>query len=288
MWKPAAALVAATVLAAGTARAEDWRPSGKLLLTGGASTIEGSAGGGLGTWAVITGYETRDGVGANAHATLVDLPDYQFRAAGAAVGLFDRVEVSYAHQWFDTQDTGAKLGLGKGFTFEQDVLGAKLRLAGDAIYDQDRWMPQIAAGVQWKRASQPIVTALGAQDRSGLDLYLAATKLYLDQSLLLNGTVRATKANQTGLLGFGGPGKRDYSIQFEGSAAYLLSPNLAVGAEYRSKPNNLGLREDDWMDVFAAYALNKQVSVVAGYADLGEIATFRGQRGLYLSLQAGF
>ena len=26
----------------------------------------------------------------------------------------------------------------------------------------------------------------------------------------------------------------------------------------------------------------------AAYADLGEIATFKGQRGLYLSLQAGF
>lgn len=273
---------------AGGACGEELRDGGKLLLTGGVSNIEGAAGGGLATWAVVTGYETRDGVGGNVHGTLVDLANYQFRAAGAAVGLFDRFEVSYSHQWFDTQGTGAKLGLGKGFTFEQDVVGAKVRLVGDAIYAQDSWVPQVAAGVQWKRSETPIVTALGAQDRSGLDLYVAATKLWLDQSLLLNGTVRATKANQTGILGFGGPGKRNYSLQFEGSAAYLVSPRLAIGAEYRSKPDNLGLKENDWYDVFAAYALNKAVSVTAGYADLGEIATFRGQRGLYLSIQAGF
>ena len=38
----------------------------------------------------------------------------------------------------------------------------------------------------------------------------------------------------------------------------------------------------------AAYAVNKHLSVTAAYADLGTIATFKGQRGLYLSLQAGF
>ena len=42
------------------------------------------------------------------------------------------------------------------------------------------------------------------------------------------------------------------------------------------------------MDVFAAYAINKSVSVTAAYVDLGQIATFRHQRGVYLSIQAGF
>lgn len=264
------------------------RTGGKLLLTGGVTNVEGAAGGGLASWAVITGYETRDGIGANAHATLVTMPDYQFRAAGAAVGLYDRVEFSYTHQWFDTGSTGVKLGLGRGFRFEQDVVGAKVRVAGDAVYDQDSWLPQIAIGAQWKTGAPAIVKALGAQDRSGVDLYAAGTKVLLNQSLLLNGTVRATKANQIGLLGFGGPGKRGYSAQFEGSAAYLLSPKLAIGVEYRTKPDNLALKEDDWFDLFAAYAVNKTLSITAGYADLGEIATFKGQRGLYLSLQAGF
>jgi hypothetical protein len=282
-----AALVGCAALAS-RAVASEMQESGKLLLTGGVSSIEGAGGGGLSSWALITGYETRDGIGANAHATLVTLPDYQLRAAGAAVGFYDRFELSYAHQAFDTQGTGAKLGLGRGFTFEQNVVGAKLRVAGDAVYDQDRWLPQIAIGAQWKGQAAPVVTALGAKDRSGVDVYVAATKILLDQSLLLNGTVRATRANQTGLLGFGGPRQSGYTAQFEGSVAYLLSPRLAIGGEYRTKPDNLGLKEDDWFDLFAAYAVSKTLSITAGYADLGEIATFKGQRGLYLSLQAGF
>jgi len=62
-----------------------------------------------------------------------------------------------------------------------------------------------------------------------------------------------------------------------------------VGAEVRTKPNNLGFaKEDDWYDVFAAYAINKHLSATLAYADLGSIATFNNQRGVYVSLQAGF
>lgn len=289
--KITAGLLAASwaALAVAPAQAQALRPSGKLLLTGGVTSVEGAGGGGLATWALITGYGTREGVGANVHATLVDLPDYEFRAYGAAVGLFDRLELSYARQVFDTQGAGAKLGLGKGFEFGQDVVGAKLRILGDAVYDQDRWLPQVAVGVQYKTADKSAVLGLlGADDDDGVDVYVAATKVLLDQSVVVNGTVRATKANQTGLLGFGAAGNDDYRLEFEGSAGMLLSKRLLVGAEYRSKPNNLGLKEDDWFDVFAAYAVNKNLSVTVAYADLGTIATFKGQRGLYLSLQAGF
>jgi hypothetical protein len=285
----AALLGAGMIACAAGVQAGELRPSGKLLLTGGVTNIEGAAGGGLASWAVITGYETRDGVGGNVHGTLVELPDYQFRAYGAAVGFRDRLELSYARQAFDTQGAGGQLGLGKGFTFHQDVFGAKVRVLGDAVYDQDTWMPQVAIGVQWKRADRgAVIGLLGGRDDQGVDWYLAATKVLLNESVVLNGTVRATKANQTGLLGFGGPDSNSYHAEFEGSAGVLLSKRLLVGAEYRSKPDNLGLKEDDWWDVFAAYAVSKNLSITAGYANLGEIATFGGQHGLYLSLQAGF
>ena len=285
-----AALLGAGLLAnAQGAWAGDLRPGGKLLLTGGVSSIEGAGGGGLATWALITGYETRDGVGANVHATLVSLPDYKFTAGGVAIGVYDVLELSYSRQAFDTGDAGAKLGIGQGFTFHQDVYGVKVRVLGDAVYDQGSWLPQISVGGQYKQGDrEALVKALGARSADGIDYYVAASKILLDHSLVLNGTVRATRANQTGLLGFGGPKNEDYQAQFEGSAALLLNRKLAVGVEYRSKPDNLGLKEDDWMDVFAAYALNKNLSVTAGYADLGEVATFGAQRGLYLSLQAGF
>ena len=52
------------------ADASQWAPeSGKLLATAGVTQIEGAGGGGLAPWAVITGYGTRDAIGANAHYT---------------------------------------------------------------------------------------------------------------------------------------------------------------------------------------------------------------------------
>lgn len=292
---PASALAAAMLLGATSAASQsfslpDSRSGGKLLLTGGVSTIEGSGGGGLATWATTTGYGEEDGIGANAHVTVVDLPDYEFRSAGVAVGLWDRVELSFARQEFDTGATGALLGLGSGFTFTQDVVGVKVRLTGDAVYDQDTWMPQVAVGAQYKTNDQgAVIAAVGGRDDQGTDLYIAATKLFLAQSVLVSGTVRWTNANQTGLLGFGGDLDDDRSAQFEGSVGWLLSPNLVVGAEYRTKPDNLSFAaEDDWFDLYAAWAVNKHLSVTAAWTDLGSIATFDGQRGLYLSLQAGF
>ncbi len=197
------------------------------------------------------------------------------------LGLFDRVELSLARQDFDTGATGAKLGLGEGFTFKQTVAGVKVRLIGDAVYDQDTWLPQVAVGAQIKQNNQnAVIHAVGGQSDTGVDYYAAATKLLLDKSLVVSGAVRLTKANQTGLLGFSGDKDGGYSTQFEGSAGWLVSKRLLVGAEYRTKPDNLGFaKEDDWADVFVAYAFNKTLSATVAYADLGDIATFKNQRG---------
>ena len=270
--------------------ASDLTPSGKLLLTDGVGAIEGEAGGGLSAWSVIAGGETVDGIGARAHATYVSTPDFSLKTGGAAVGLFDRVELSYARQAFDTGRAGAALGLGRGFTFDQDVVGAKVRLVGDLVYDQDRLSPQVSVGVQYKSNDEPaVLRAVGARHADGVDVYLAATKLFLAQSLLVSAAVRGTQANQFGILGFGGDKGDGYTAQFEGSAAWLVSRRLVLGAEYRTKPSNLRFaREDDAFDVFAAYAFNKVVSLTLAYVDLGSIATFTGQRGAYVSLQAGF
>jgi hypothetical protein len=263
---------------------------GKLRLTRGISTIEGQGGGGLTPWALVTGDETDRGIGATAHVTGVELPDYSFLSFGAAVGLFDRLELSYTRQEFDTQDVGAALGLGQGFTFGQDIWGAKLRLAGDAVYDQDRWLPQIAVGATWKQNDQgTVVQAIGASDDEGWEAYASGTKILFDKSLLLSGTLRWTNANQTGLLGYGGDLNDDHELQAEASAGFLLSRNLVVGGEYRMKPDNLGIaKEDDWVDLYAAWSISRHVTLTGAYVDLGSIATFDGQRGVYFSLQAGF
>jgi hypothetical protein len=262
---------------------------GRLLATGGVSQVEGAGGGGLANWALITGYGTRDGVGANVHYTGVFLPDYELQSLGASIGLFDRLELSYAWQGFDTRDVGTALGLGQGYTFHQNIFGAKLKLTGDIVYDQDTLLPEISIGLQHKEADRGAVIALiGGRAGTGTDYYVAASKLLLAQSLLLNATLRFTKANQFGLLGFGGDKHNDYSPQFEGSAAYLFSKRFVMGAELRTKPSNLSIaKEQDAWDVFAAYFFNKNLSATIAYADLGNIVIRNHQGGAYLSLQAG-
>ncbi len=264
--------------------------SGKLLLTGGVTQLEGSAGGGLTPWAIIGGYGTRDQIGGNAYYTRVDLDDYSVDSYGALIGLFDRVELSVSRQAFDTKQVGALLGLGRGFTIQQDTFGVKVKLFGDAVLEQDSWLPQVSLGLQHKRNSEgALVRAIGARDDRGTDIYLSATKLYLSQGVLLNATVRYTNANQFGFLGFGGDRRTGRRAQLEASAAYLLTRNLAIGAEYRSKPDNLGIAgEDNAYDVFLAWAPIKNVSLTIAYADLGNIVIRDDQRGVYASLQVGF
>jgi hypothetical protein len=271
------------------ARAAPTETGGKLLLTGGVTTIEGAGGGGLVPWALIGGYGSRGQVGANAFATRVDVDDFHLDAYGVLVGWHDRVELSLARQRFDTEAVGTALGLGKGFAISQDIVGLKVRVSGDAVLDSDRLRPQVAIGVEHKRNDRgALLAAIGAGDDSGTDFYVSATKLFLAHGVLVDGTVRFTKANQFGILGFGGDRQDGYRPQFEFSAAWLLRRNLALGAEYRMKPDNLGIaREDDAWDLFAAWAPNRHVSLTVAYVDLGNIVV-ADQRGVYASVQVGF
>ncbi|AYM97455.1 DUF3034 family protein [Acidovorax sp. 1608163] len=302
-------LLTAGALAAGAAQAD----TGKLLLTGGVSSITGSAGGGITPWAVIGTNATEGELGVSSYATRAGTQDYALTSYGVALGYKDRVELSLARQDFDAAPAFALNGIAPfgvvpGQHIQMDVLGLKVKLAGDAILDADTWMPQIAVGLEHKQVRpgslQSVLDFLGTQT-SGTDVYVSATKLLLGQGLLLNGTLRYTNANQNGLLGFGSaaPGKSRRSLQPEFSIAYLLRPNLAVGAEYRFKPNNLqalgaaaglgaALREDDWKDLFIAWAPSKNVSLTLAYVDLGRIVPGvtrdRRQTGYYLSAQVAF
>jgi hypothetical protein len=101
--------------------------------------------------------------------------------------------------------------------------------------------------------------------------------------------MRATRANQLGLLGFGGDKNDSYRAHFEGSAGVFLTDKLIVGAEYRSKPNNLSVfREQSWSDVFVAYVPNKHIAFTAAYAKLGDIADKLNENAWYLSAQLSF
>uniref|UniRef100_UPI004047261D DUF3034 family protein n=1 Tax=Shewanella baltica TaxID=62322 RepID=UPI004047261D len=252
----------------------------RVVATGGGTTIEGSAGGGIVPWAVINGYGSSDEWSATAMATGVYVDDFSLKVIGASLSFDNRFELSVARQTFDLDTMGGELG--------QDIFGVKYKLAGELLYTA---MPQITLGAQYKRVDDfAIPQAVGARDDWGLDVYIAASKVFFDavagRNLLLNGTVRATKANQTGLLGFGTQASNDYQFVLEASAAVLLTDNVALGIEYRQKPNELAFaREDDWQDVFLAWFINKHLSVVTAYANLGSIAGFADQQGWYVSVE---
>lgn len=173
-----------------------------------------------------------------------------------------------------------------------------------------------------------LVSTLGAAESEDWEAYVAATKVFFRYSTLVNFTGRYTSANQTGLTGFGsctGAGanaecKNDKEFRFEASIAHLLTKNTAIGFEYQQHGDNLDGRsinlagidlsgvaglleavgiggvadavtqeaESDWMDIFFAYAPNKNMSFVIAYLMLGNISVAEDQNGFYFSVHATF
>ncbi|MCD5976942.1 DUF3034 family protein [Pseudomonas quasicaspiana] len=264
--------------------------NGRLIATGGASSIEGAAGGGIIPWAVLTGYGEQGEWGSSVFATHVDLPDYTLDVAGMSVAYGNRVELSYAHQRFDLGTLQKDLSLPED-NLTQDIFGLKVRLFGDLIYDT---LPQVSLGIEYKHQNDFLIPSLiGAKRDADVEGYLTASRLLMGAAfgynLVVNGGVRYSRANETGLLGFGGDRRDTRSVLKEGSVAVLLNPRWAVGVEYREKPDNLSFAgESDWADLFVGYFPNKHLSVVLAYAKLGEIATLENQNGAYLSIQGSF
>ena len=262
----------------------------RLLATGGVMQIEGSAGGGLTPWALIAGYGTREEIGGSTFYTHARTQGgFDMDLAGVAVGFNNRVEISFSQQRLGLSDAAA------GERIRMNTLGAKVRLFGDAVYDQDTWVPQVAAGIQVKHNVDfdKVPKAVGAESATGVDVYLSATKLYLaaiaGRNVLLNATLQATKANQFGLLGFGGDKHDNYQLQPAASAALMVTDSLLIGTEYRARPNNLSAyKEDDAKDLFVAWFPTKYLALTAAYVDLGNIASKDKQKALYLSGQLSF
>ena len=260
----------------------------RLEWTGAVTQVEGVAGGGLVPWALIGGLGTDVEVGASAFATYVSTQDFSLRSGGASLDVDNRVEISVARQRF------AAGSVVPGLTLGQDIVGLKVRLLGDAVFDADSWLPQIAAGAEWKNTLDfdQIPRAVGAARGADVDCYIAVTKLFFaaidGRNIILDATLRRTRANQFGLLGFGGDGS-NYKYMPEVSAAVWLHEDWMIGTEYRDKPDNLrAFHEDGAADVFLAWAPIKNLSFTAAWADLGRIAGKAPQRGAYISVWLGY
>ncbi|MBU2840810.1 DUF3034 family protein [Acidithiobacillus thiooxidans] len=168
---------------------------GRILGTGAVTAIDGAAGGGINPWAVISGYGTNQQIGATAFYSHVLLNNYNMDAYGASVGLFNRIELSFARQSFGLGNTGAaldqaingyaygKLGVtpnaeelnapaytalvahglttpgpaffGNSYELNQDIVGIKARLFGNVVYDQNWWEPEVSVGVDFHHNEMP-------------------------------------------------------------------------------------------------------------------------------------
>lgn len=293
----------------------------RLIASGGITSIEGVAGGGITPWAFIGGYASKEEISYNANLQYLSLNDYSLTTAGGSISFYDRVEVSLQRQKLEiasglTSNVFALLTDGaitnaNSATIEQDILAVKVKLFGDGVFTQDSWIPQVSAGAQYKKnndfdsslslpdGSVPLPNIgvpqlLGAKDDSGTDVYITATKLWLGAvngyNLLTNVTARYTKANTLGLLGFGSPTDDDATLEWEGSLALLISPTTAIGAEFRTQSNRLGgLGEEDTIsDIFVAYFPNKSMSLTAAYVDMGNLPLQQSSSGFYLTFNANF
>ena len=125
-----ATALAIAALGCGLAQAE----TGKLLLTGGVSSIDGAAGGGLTPWAVIGSNATAGETGFTAHLSRARTQDYGLTTYGVALGWRDRVELSLAQQDFDAAaaialNGIAPFGVTPGQHIKMDILGVKVRVA---------------------------------------------------------------------------------------------------------------------------------------------------------------
>ncbi len=201
--------------------------------------IEGSGGGGIVPWALLSGDALGSNFGAVAPYTSVNSGSFTLHRVGAAASIMHRVEIPAAN-WYlglpgDLPGVATNHPLGTD-NIQANGLGIKVKLLGMT----STW-PQIAIGLQYKNNNdKALVESLGAQHSSGTDGYAAATKVFPvgGMNLLLDGTLREAKANWMGLFGFGGSGSDSYQTEFGGSAGLFLNPQTRAGVEYRGMPNN--------------------------------------------------
>ena len=293
----------------------------KLIATGGITSFEGSAGGGLTPWALIAGYASQDEVAATANLQNLSTGEYQLNSFGISVGAFDTFEVSLQKQSLDVSSgvvTNVFNALTGGPTpaliapstqIEQTVFGLKYKVFGDAVFSESAYLPQVAIGLQYKKnssfdsslslfnAAVPVPNAgvpalLGAKDDSGADVYVSATKVWLGaangNNLLFNATARYTKANTFGLLGFGSVTDDDYALEWAASLAMFTGTNTIIGAEVRQQTDRLGglAKADTATDFFITYLPSKTWSVTGAIVDLGNLPFQTSSTGFYLSITA--
>lgn len=219
--------------------------------------------------------------------------------------LGDRVELGYAFQTLSLDDLPNDIEAATGVKISDDFVNlhnfnARVALVKESEFGQS-WMPAITAGVHYKYNDTistmdselgGTLTSIGIEDNSGFDYTLYGSKMltFLPRPVLINVGIRSTEAAHIGLLGF--TGERD--LVAEGNIVVFVTDRLALGGEYRQKPNSYnqvpGLigQEDDWWSVVFGYVASNNVTISGGYFNLGQVLNSNESTALALKVKYEF
>lgn len=200
----------------------------------------------------------------------------------------DRLELGYGLNVLTLNDLPDLIIAATGLELSDDAVylhnfNARAALLKEGQFNQP-WLPAVTFGIHYKYNDtynsldtdlNGTLTSIGVTDNDGVDYTLYASKMlsFLPRPVLVNLGVRNTNAAHAGLLGF--TDERD--TVFEGNVVMFVTDRLAIGAEYRQKPDDyqaidgLVAAEDDWWSLVAAYVVNNNLTISGGYFNLGDV-----------------
>lgn len=232
----------------------------------------------------------------NVSAHTLWVGDKDLQVVAATWTILRRIELGYAVNRLAVADLNKDVRAATGGTMNVGTdhiwlhhLNARVNIIPENMCEK-MWVPAVTAGVHYKynnnideinRDLGDALETVGYNDNDGLDFTLTASKTItsLPRPVLFSVGARASRASQFGLMGFGD----DYMVSFEGNVDVLVTDKLAIGAEFRDKPDVMGripdlVAEDDpWWDVHAAYFLSPKSSFYAVAGDAGGVANHRDE-----------
>jgi len=202
--------------------------------------------------------------------------------------LFRRVEIGYCFN---------RIGLG---SLPKAIRKAGLNIDRHEIYlhhfnirgliieenSFDLPLPAIVIGAQFKynatiqdlddQASHAL-RSIGLDKANGVDWTLHMTKMFptlaFGRPLVVTVGMRNSRASNAGITGFG----TECNTTVEADVACLVTDRVAVGYEFRQNDNPFDVApgvmedQDDWHAIRAAYIVNDQLALAAGWAYLGPL-----------------
>lgn len=202
---------------------------------------------------------------------------------------WDRVELGYGAEWYTIGSLAGAVQDATGIELNTQNLwlhnvNARFQFIKENAFNT-KWVPALTGGVHYKYNSGfdsinnqlgGALSSLGIGSNQGVDFTLYASKLltFLPRPVLLNIGGRATRAVETGLLGF----QNDYAFLFEGNAAVFLTDWLILAAEYRMQPNGYSTipgvvgTSGNWVTVDLAWVVNKHLTIAGGWGAFGNVA----------------